>query len=122
MGKLHDPTAATTEGTFLTPQGKLPPFAQRRLDDLLARNATPPGLPADEALELRQMLDFIDRANVKLLRREVARRRWAEGVTRLRESWHRLRVAGRPSADDFDRVERQIQQLTDPPPHALPTP
>jgi hypothetical protein len=53
---------------FLTPEGRLPPFAQRRLDDLIARNKQD-DLTAAERRELKEMLDYVDRKNVEILKR-----------------------------------------------------
>lgn len=60
-------------GSFLTPDGKLPPFAQRRLDYLLEKNREE-GLGKGEAAELREMLEYIDLKSIELLGGKPARR------------------------------------------------
>lgn len=58
--------------TLLTPDGRLPGFAQRRLDDLIARNKTPKGLSALEKQELEEALDYMDRKNAEILKRDLS--------------------------------------------------
>lgn len=62
-------------GAFMSKGGRLPDFAQRRLDDLLRRNATSGGLSAAEKRELKEMLAYIDQKTIELLTYEVAQRR-----------------------------------------------
>src|SRR5688500_9823545 len=53
-------------GIFLTPNGRLPGFAQRRLDDLLAKKSSE-GLTTKEQRELSEALDYIDTKTIEML-------------------------------------------------------
>jgi hypothetical protein len=52
---------------FLEPDGRLPGFAQRRLDELIARKKAA-GLSAEEDRELREALAYIDAKSAQLLK------------------------------------------------------
>jgi hypothetical protein len=56
--------------SFLEPDGRLPGFAQRRLDALIAKKKSR-GLTATEAKELREMLEYVDRKSIELLQRKT---------------------------------------------------
>lgn len=49
----------TLLGVFLSENGRLPAFAQRRLDSLIAKKKAE-GLTRDEARELREALDYVE--------------------------------------------------------------
>jgi len=53
-------------GMLLEPDGRLPGFAQRRLDGLIARNKTA-GLSASEERELNEALAYIDTKSAQML-------------------------------------------------------
>jgi hypothetical protein len=53
-------------GIFLTPDGRLPGFAQRRLDDLIAKKRTD-GLTRSEQRELTEALNYIDAKTIQML-------------------------------------------------------
>src|SRR3954454_24467309 len=57
---------ANAAGIFLSPNGRLPGFAQRRLDDLLAKKQTE-GLTRKEQQELSEALDYIDSKTIEML-------------------------------------------------------
>jgi hypothetical protein len=59
------PTAAFP-GVFLRPDGKLPSFAQRRLDGLIDKKKSV-GLSRDEERELSEMLTYVNRKTMELL-------------------------------------------------------
>jgi len=74
----QDPLA----GTFLEPDGRLPGVAQRRLDDLIARNKVA-GLSAREERELSEALAYIDAKSAQLLKaRGPAARRKSTSASR----------------------------------------
>jgi hypothetical protein len=54
-------------GVFLSPNGRLPGFAQRRLDDLLAKKRSE-GLTRKEQRELSEALDYIDSKTIEMLK------------------------------------------------------
>ena len=56
--------------SFLESDGKLPGFAQRRLDSLIAKKKSHK-LTSDEARELSEMLDYIDRKSIEMLRHRI---------------------------------------------------
>jgi hypothetical protein len=51
---------------FMSAGGRLPGFAQRRLDDLMERNKTG-GLSAAEQRELSEALEYLDEKSIELL-------------------------------------------------------
>src|SRR3954454_21834491 len=59
-------------GLFLTPDGRLPGFAQRRLDDLIAKKRTE-GLTPKEQRELSEALDYIDAKTIQMLEHALSR-------------------------------------------------
>jgi hypothetical protein len=72
MGKTAaKPSTSTSRlrslSLFLTGEGKLPGFAQRRLDSLIAKKRQK-RLTADEQRELTEALDYIDEKSALLLR------------------------------------------------------
>jgi hypothetical protein len=56
---------------FHEADGRLPRFAQRRLESLIEKKKSK-RLTHDEERELGEMLDYIDRKNLEILRRRVA--------------------------------------------------
>ena len=58
-------TNAITLELFMTPDGRLPGFAQRRLDSLIEKKKRHP-LTAEEARELAEALAYIDDKSVAL--------------------------------------------------------
>jgi hypothetical protein len=74
-----DRSALKALGSFLAPAGTLPGFAQRRLDQLIQRQKTT-GLDPTEQRELREMLSYIDRKSLELLKFKASRS--ASGSTR----------------------------------------
>jgi hypothetical protein len=54
-------------GVFLSPDGRLPGFAQRRLDDLLAKKRSE-SLTRKEQRELSEALDYIDSKTIEMLK------------------------------------------------------
>jgi len=69
---LNDRDALKALGSFLAPAGTLPGFAQRRLDQLIHRQKTA-GLEQSEQRELKEMLSYIDRKSLELLKFRAAR-------------------------------------------------
>jgi hypothetical protein len=61
---------------FMTPDGRLPGFAQRRLDSLIEKKKRHP-LTAEEARELAEALAYIDHKSVALLRHTASANRRA---------------------------------------------
>jgi len=61
-----------TAASFLPPAGRLPGFAQRRLDLLLDENRSD-ALDRTEKRELRDMLQLIDRKSVEVLKHAVSK-------------------------------------------------
>lgn len=61
----RDPIGAVL-GVFLSENGRLPAFAQRRLDDLIVKKKAS-GLTRDEARELRASLDYVEEKSIELL-------------------------------------------------------
>jgi hypothetical protein len=55
---------------FHEADGRLPGFAQRRLESLIEKKKSK-RLTHDEERELEEMLDYIDRKNLDILRRRV---------------------------------------------------
>lgn len=83
-------------GVFLMPNGRLPAFAQRRLDDLLEKKRSA-GLTRREEKELVEALDYVDAKTVELLKYAVAlkkRRRQATGSRKSGTSSARRRQNG----------------------------
>lgn len=58
---------------FLTPDGRLPGFAQRRLNDLIAKKRTE-GLTRKEQKELSEALDYIDAKTIPMLEHTLSAR------------------------------------------------
>jgi hypothetical protein len=54
-------------GAFLDRNCRLPAFAQRRLDSLIAKNKIGGGLTSEERRELKEMLDYIDEKTIEML-------------------------------------------------------
>lgn len=54
-------------GVFLEPDGRLPGFAQRRMDSLIAKKKIL-GLSEDEERELSEALGYIDTKSMQLLK------------------------------------------------------
>jgi hypothetical protein len=61
----RDPNG-TILGVFLSENGRLPAFAQRRLDDLIEKKRET-GLTRDESRELRAALDYVEQKSIELL-------------------------------------------------------
>ena len=79
MGKTAAKPSRTTVGTshlglFLTRDGKLPGFAQRRLDSLIAKKRQR-RLTVQEQRELTEALDYIDEKSALMLRYAASRQR-----------------------------------------------
>ena len=55
---------------FLDDQGRLPGFAQRRLDSLIAKKKSRQ-LTREESRELSEMLEYIDRKSIEMLKRRA---------------------------------------------------
>lgn len=64
--RSHAEPNDTLLGVFLSENGRLPPFAQRRLDSLIAKKKAE-GLTRDEARELREALDYVEVKSIELL-------------------------------------------------------
>lgn len=75
MRRTKSTSTEPTAGLFLTPEGKLPPFAQRRLNDLLARNQNG-ALTAVERRELREAVQYVEQKTLLMLthRRRTVKR------------------------------------------------
>ena len=59
-------------GLFLTPDGRLPAFAQRRLDGLIDKSKAE-DLTRPEERELAEMLEYVDQKSLLLLQHAAAR-------------------------------------------------
>lgn len=59
-------------GLFLTPDGRLPAFAQRRLDGLIDKSKAE-DLTRQEERELAEMLEYVDRKSLLLLQHAASR-------------------------------------------------
>ena len=70
---VKEPTERQLLGLFLTPDGRLPAFAQRRLDGLLDKSKSD-GLTRPERRELREMLTYVDEKSILLLRYSAQQR------------------------------------------------
>jgi len=70
---------------FLQPDGRLPGFAQRRLDDLISRKKDT-GLSAEEERELGEALDYIDAKSALLLQARASATRGKSGSASRRVS------------------------------------
>jgi hypothetical protein len=72
IGTRRSPEAKATRaddnvvGIFLTPNGRLPDFAQRRLDALIDKKRSQ-GLTRQEKRELSEALDYIDAKTAEML-------------------------------------------------------
>jgi hypothetical protein len=64
----HRKTSILPPVSFFEPDGRLPGFAQRRLDALITKKRTR-RLSSDETKELEEMLEFIDRKTIEGLRK-----------------------------------------------------
>ena len=79
-------TNAISMNAFLTPDGRLPGFAQRRLDSLIEKKKRQ-SLTPDEARELTEALAYIDEKSAALLRHSAAAtRRPAKSPARFKLS------------------------------------
>jgi hypothetical protein len=67
---------------FLSPEGRLPSFAQRRLDLLLEKNREGE-LSRDEAQELKEIVEFVQDKTIEILG-ELKSRRKGRPVTKKR--------------------------------------
>src|SRR4051794_6643685 len=82
-------------GLFLTPDGRLPGFAQRRLDDLIAKKRTE-GLTRKEQKELSEALDYIDAKTIEMIEHALSRQTGPTGGPQpLRRARHGA-VGGKP--------------------------
>lgn len=108
-GSKAAPAADDVVGIFLTPNGRLPDFAQRRLDALIAKKRLH-GLTRAEQRELSEALDYIDTKTVEMLEHALSSQsphtggragrtaaRAPKGAARRDEAARQAGGAGRPS-------------------------
>jgi hypothetical protein len=71
--KRRPPSRSDPIGIFLMPDGRLPGFAQRRLDDLIAKKRAD-GLARNEQRELTEALNYIDAKTIQMLEHALSLR------------------------------------------------